>query len=81
MTITTYTVNATGLAEIEAILKASSNHEFIDGKCLAAYAADVEESLDAGNPAMFEIRGMHTKSGNPETFTIDGFDTKETEEE
>lgn len=77
MTLTIYTVNQSGLAGIRAILEAYSDHQVIDDACINAYASDVEESLEAGNPAMFELSGNHTKSGNPETVTIEGFDIVE----
>lgn len=62
-----HSVNKTGLAFIKAQLRehavAYLSEEPSD-EAVAAYAAEVEESLDSGRPR-FEIRSMATASGKP----------------
>lgn len=81
----TYSINETGLTEIAAFIIA--NHK--DGARIAnyrsvihAWAAEAEESLDNGNPAMIEIRASASVSGSPVTFTVSdaGVDVAEVEE-
>lgn len=73
MKATVYTVNATGLREIADFLgenfkqavESGEGADYFSDEMLAAWASYVEESLEAGNGAQFEVHGIHSVSGNP----------------
>jgi len=66
------TINSTGIAEIRDFLAARSNDPALydSQRALNAWADEAEESLDAGNGAHIELRGVHSVSGCPETFSV-----------
>ena len=68
----TYTVNDTGLAEIQAFL--ADNHKLggdhFTADMLSAWAADAERHLSEGNTPTIEIRSWDAVSGHTETYTI-----------
>jgi len=82
--MTTYTVNANGLAQIAKFLR--NNHkkgEMIadNADMLRAWAQDAEFQLGAGNPASIEIRSYDSVHGYAQTFDIsdEGLDAEEIE--
>lgn len=78
---TVTTINETGLREIAEFLAAHHKlgGDYFTRDMLSAWAAEAEESADAGNPAMIEIRAHDSVSGAPITFTISaaGVDVEE----
>lgn len=61
-------VNAIGLAFIKAQLQQNAErwlNEQPSEAAVNAYAGEVEDSIDAGNSAQFEIRGLASITGNP----------------
>jgi hypothetical protein len=73
MSFTEYRINEIGMAEIADFLIA--NHKeggriAEDPTCINAWAAEAEESLENGNPAMIEIRAHDSVPGFPLTFTV-----------
>lgn len=79
------TINAIGLAEIQAFLTA---HHKLGGDhftrdMLMAWAIDAEFQLAEGNPASVEIRSSDSVSGLPMQFTVSdaGIDTTMTPSE
>ena len=54
-----------------------------DRGCMNAWADEAEQSLDAGNQAMIEVRASDSLSGSPETFTVaaEGIETEIVHEE
>lgn len=81
MKTTIQTVNATGLAEIRAIL--AENHRrggghFTDDM-LRAWAAEVEFQLSEGNSPTFEIRSWDSVRGHTQVFELSSaaIDTQE----
>lgn len=89
MKATTYTVNEAGMREIAEFLGENHKHAVHSGEganywtdsMLRAWAADAEFQAGEGNPAMIEVRGMHSVSGTPVTFTVSdaGLDAQEVE--
>lgn len=83
MKTTIQTVNATGLAEIRAILakyhKLGGDH-FTD-EMIRAWAADVEFQLSEGNSPSFEIRASENVRGHTQEFELSSaaIDTQETD--
>ncbi|WP_340109494.1 hypothetical protein [Pikeienuella sp. HZG-20] len=78
--ITIHGVNRIGLQEIRADLERFGKYPpaLVDAFA-RAYAYDLEESLDGGGDASFEIAGINTKSGNPHVCTVspEGIDKRE----
>lgn len=74
MTITMYQINDAGLAFIAAEL-VQRHKQFTDRAptrdMLLAWAAEAERSLEAGNPAEFEIRAWDAISGHTELVRLD----------
>lgn len=72
MQITTYTVNAQGLAEIREFL--AENHKLgrdhFDDAMIRAWARDAETQIGEGNDATIEIRSSNSKSGYTVCYTI-----------
>lgn len=67
----TTTINARGRWLIREFLAA--NHKrgaIMTSEMIGAWANEAEESLEAGNPAMIEVRAMDSISGHPVTFTV-----------
>ena len=68
----TYTVNATGLAEIKEFL--ADNHKLggdhFTSDMLRAWAADAEFQLREGNTPSIEIKSRDALSGHTETYAI-----------
>lgn len=68
----TYTVNATGLAEIKEFL--ADNHKLggdhFTSDMLRAWAADAEFQLREGNTPSIEIKSWDALSGHTETYAI-----------
>ncbi len=68
----TYTVNATGLAEIKEFL--ADNHKLggdhFTSDMLRAWAADAEFSLAEGNGAAIELSARDSVNGRTQTFEI-----------
>ena len=85
MTCVNYTVNQNGLDQIKNILrekhKAFQNQE-ATAENLSAWASDVEDSLNNGNDASFEIKSWDHVMGRTETFELSsgGYDAEEIEE-
>lgn len=84
MTFTNKTINDVGMTEIATFIR--ENHKdgariANDHSCISAWAAEAEESLDNGNPAMIEIRTFDSMTGAPITFTVSdaGIDIEEVE--
>lgn len=61
------TVNDKGLNEIRRYLSDLHKQESFTDAQLSAWATEVEESLNAGNPPEFEIGARDSKSGRVET--------------
>jgi hypothetical protein len=70
------TVNEQGLKEIRGYLSDLHKQETFTDAQLLAWATEVEESLNAGNPPEFEIGARDSKSGRVEICRIDdeGYD-------
>jgi hypothetical protein len=76
------TVNAQGLKEIRGYLSDLHKQETFTDAQMLAWAAKVEDSLNAGGPALFEIKAHDSKSGcielcqlDDEGYDIEFFDT------
>jgi len=76
------TVNAQGLKEIRIYLADLHKQETFTDAQVSAWAAQVEDSLNAGNAAEFEIKAHESKSGHvelcqldDESYDIEYFDT------
>lgn len=70
------TVNEQGLKEIRGYLFDLHKQETFTDKQVSEWAAQVEDSLNAGNGAEFEIKAHESKSGHVELCRIDdeGYD-------
>lgn len=86
MTYKIYTVNNNGLKQIKDIL--TKNHANFQNREpthseLSAWASDVEDSLNNGNGACFEILNWSTVAGGTKEFTItsEGYDAEEVNED
>ena len=68
----TYTVNATGLAEIKEFLadKHKLGGDHFTSDMLRAWAADAEFQLREGNTPSIEIKSWDALSGHTETYAI-----------
>ena len=79
-TYTNRTINATGLAEIQAFLAAyhKKGGDHFTKDMLRAWADDAEFQLSEGNGADIEIKSWDAVSGHTETFTVSdaGIDTE-----
>ena len=70
-----------GMEDIGREITAHSRYDATP-EAIAAYASDIEESLDNGNGAYWEIRGSASKSGNPVSLELSakGFEVIEAHE-
>jgi len=70
-----------GMEEIGRAIKSYSRHEATDG-AIAAYASDIENSLDNGNGAYWEIGSNASNSGTPISLELsaNGFEVIEDDE-
>ncbi len=72
MQITTYTINAQGLAEICEFLAENHklNGDHFDDSMIRAWARDAEFQIGEGNSATIEIGRANSITGNPICYTI-----------
>ena len=72
------TVNVQGLKEIRDYLSDLHKQETFTDAQVSAWAAEVEDSLNAGNGAEFEIKAHDSKSGHVELCRLDdeGYDVE-----
>ncbi len=72
-------VNEQGLKQIRDYLFDLHKKEIFTATEVSYFAADIEDSLDAGNPAEFEIKASDSKSGHVELCRLDDecFDVEE----
>jgi len=72
------TVNEQGLKEIKGYLSDLHKQETFTDAQVLAWAAEVEDSLNAGNGAEFEIKAYDSKSGHVELCQLDdeGYDVE-----
>ena len=70
------TVNELGIKEIRGYLSDLHKQETFTAAQVSAWASEVEDSLNAGNGAEFEIKAHESKSGHVELCRIDdeGYD-------
>lgn len=66
-----YTINETGIREIESfLLKTTHNPHGLSEDLLQAWASAAEFQLGEGNGASIEVSSFFSKSGRTETYTI-----------